>query len=65
MPWRPGRLRRPGRGRPGVGAGHDFPLDVPENYRWMTLHQVSDLLEHSNSLNIQARSLLAGLHTTW
>ena len=27
--------------------------------------QVTELLQHSNYVNIQARSLLAGVHTTW
>ena len=54
---------------PRVGVvtrrGEDFPLDVPDEYRWMTVRQVTELLQHSNYVNIQARSLLAGVHTTW
>ena len=48
-----------------VEVGEDFPLDVPDEYRWMTVRQVTELLQHSNYVNIQARSLLAGVHTTW
>ncbi|MEU5347099.1 NDP-hexose 2,3-dehydratase family protein [Streptomyces sp. NPDC020766] len=48
-----------------IDAGEDFPLDVPEEYRWMTVRQLTELLRHSNYLNIEARSLLAALHTTW
>ena len=32
-------------------------------YRWMTLAQMADLMRHSNYLNIQARSLIASLHS--
>ncbi|MCT2593266.1 NDP-hexose 2,3-dehydratase family protein [Streptomyces sp. N2-109] len=32
-------------------------------YRWMTVHQLTGLLRHSHYLNVQARSLLACLHT--
>ncbi|MEV0275035.1 NDP-hexose 2,3-dehydratase family protein [Streptomyces sp. NPDC050610] len=48
-----------------IDGGDDFPLDVPEEYRWMTVRQLTGLLRHSNYLNIEARSLLAALHTTW
>jgi oxidase EvaA len=40
-------------------------VDVPADYAWITLHQAMDLLQHSNYLNVQARTLLAGLVTTW
>ena len=48
-----------------IDVGEDVPLDVPDDFRWMTVRQITDLLEYSNYVNIQARSLLAGLHTTW
>jgi oxidase EvaA len=48
-----------------IEVGSEFPLDVPPSYRWMTVHQLTNLLQHSHYVNIQARSLLAGLHTTW
>jgi oxidase EvaA len=44
-----------------VEAGDDFPLDVPEDYCWITLRQLTQLLAHSNYVNIEARSLLACL----
>ncbi|MET7395825.1 NDP-hexose 2,3-dehydratase family protein [Dactylosporangium sp. NPDC005572] len=44
-----------------VGAG--APLEVPPNYRWMTVRQIMDLLRHGHYLNIEARSLLACLHS--
>ncbi len=38
--------------------------EIPENYFWMTLWQIKQLLRYSNCLHIEARSLLAciGLH---
>nr|ADE34510.1 SsfS3 [Streptomyces sp. SF2575] len=48
-----------------IDVGEDFPTDEPEEYRWMTVRQLTELLRHSSYLNIEARSLLAALHTTW
>ncbi|KND26555.1 NDP-hexose 2,3-dehydratase family protein [Streptomyces acidiscabies] len=48
-----------------IDVGDDFPLDVPEEFRWLTVRQLTELLRHSNYLNVEARSLLAMLHTTW
>jgi oxidase EvaA len=33
------------------------------DYRWVTLHQLVELLRHSHYLNVQARSLVACLHS--
>lgn len=44
-----------------IKVGDDFPIDVPDNYRWMTLHQLFSFLKFNNFLNIQARSLLSAL----
>jgi oxidase EvaA len=33
------------------------------DFRWLTLHQLVDLLRHSHYLNVQARSLVACLHS--
>ena len=44
-----------------IRVGDDFPLTVPDNYRWMTLHQLFSFLKFNNFLNIQARSLLSVL----
>ncbi|MEU7577811.1 NDP-hexose 2,3-dehydratase family protein [Streptomyces sp. NPDC041068] len=38
-------------------------LQEPDDFRWLTAHQLSGLVQHSNYLNIQARSLLACLHS--
>jgi dTDP-4-dehydro-6-deoxy-alpha-D-glucopyranose 2,3-dehydratase len=40
-----------------VGA-EEYP-----DHRWMTLHQLSDLMQHSHYLNVEARSLMACLHS--
>lgn len=40
-------------------------VHVGERHRWLTVDQVADLLEHTGYLNIQARTLIAALHTTW
>jgi oxidase EvaA len=41
----------------------DFPAEEPDNYCWLTVHQLMLLLRASNSVNVEARTLLAGLHT--
>jgi dTDP-4-dehydro-6-deoxy-alpha-D-glucopyranose 2,3-dehydratase len=40
----------------------DVSRDDPD-YRWMTVHQLTELAKHSHYLNIQARSLVACLHS--
>lgn len=40
-------------------------LLVPREYYWVTVHQLTGLLGHSQYLNVQARSLIACLHSTW
>ncbi|CAL9406848.1 dTDP-4-dehydro-6-deoxy-alpha-D-glucopyranose 2,3-dehydratase [Streptomyces sp. enrichment culture] len=42
-----------------VEAEDDFPVEVPRDFRWLTLHQVLALLHHSNYVNVEARSLVA------
>jgi oxidase EvaA len=43
----------------------DFPERCPQDYRWVTLGQLSELLRHGHYLNVQARSLVACLHSLW
>jgi oxidase EvaA len=43
----------------------DHDVDVPQDYLWLTLHQLSTLAGHSHYLNVQARSLVACLHSLW
>ncbi len=43
----------------------DQDLDVPPDYLWMTVGQLTGLLEHGHYLNVQARSLIACLNSVW
>ena len=45
-----------------VLADDDFPEELPERYRWMTLGQIYRFLKFNNYINIQARSLLSALN---
>ncbi len=44
-----------------IEVDDSFPLDVPENYAWLTLNQLKQFIKYNNYLNIQARSLMASL----
>lgn len=44
-----------------VEVGDEFPIDVDENYCWMTLNQMLSFVTYNNYLNIAARSLLAAV----
>ena len=44
-----------------VEVGDDFPLEVEENYCWMTLNQMLSFVTYNNYLNIGARSLLSAI----
>jgi len=48
-----------------VEVGEEVPVRVPPNYCWLTVRQLMDLLAHPYYINIQARSLLACLHSLW
>lgn len=48
-----------------VDAGEDAPEDPPEGFCWVTAGQLMDLVRHAHYLNIEARTLLACLHTLW
>lgn len=45
-----------------VEADANFPIDLPPNYKWMTLHQLTTFLKFNNYLNIQARSIMAAIN---
>ncbi|MDH2427199.1 NDP-hexose 2,3-dehydratase family protein [Sphaerisporangium sp. TRM90804] len=45
-----------------IEAGQDEYTQVPPNFEWMTLRQLTGLLRHSHYLNVQARSLVACLN---
>lgn len=44
-----------------VEVDENFPLEVAENYCWMTLNQILRLIEFNNYLNISARSLISAI----
>ncbi|WP_188986760.1 NDP-hexose 2,3-dehydratase family protein [Saccharopolyspora thermophila] len=46
-----------------IEADDDFPIDVPDDFIWVTARQIIDLNQHGNYFNVEARSLLAALHT--
>lgn len=45
-----------------VLADDNFPSELPERYRWMTLGQIYRFLKFNNYINIQARSLLSAIN---
>lgn len=44
-----------------VEVGDEFPVEVNENYCWMTLNQMLNFVSYNNYLNIAARSLLSAV----
>ena len=44
-----------------VEADANFPVEVPDQYHWMTLQQLKTFIRFNNFVNVQARCLLAGL----
>ncbi|CCH33149.1 NDP-hexose 2,3-dehydratase family protein [Actinosynnema sp. NPDC047251] len=46
-----------------IEVGEDVPVEVPPNFCWLTVRQLIDLLRHGHYLNIEARSLLACIHS--
>ncbi len=38
------------------------PLDEPDDFHWLTVHQLIELLRHSHYVNVQARTMIACLH---
>lgn len=48
-----------------VEVGDEFPIDVPANFCWMTVHQLMGLLRHGHYVNIEARTLLTCMQSLW
>lgn len=44
-----------------VEVGDEFPVDVDENYCWLTLNQMLSFVTYNNYLNIASRSLLSAI----
>lgn len=45
-----------------VEVGEEFPLEVQENYCWMTLNQMLSFVSYNYYLNMAARSLISAIH---
>lgn len=45
-----------------VEVGDEFPVEVDDNYYWMTLNQLLSFVTYNNYLNIAARSLIAAIN---
>ncbi len=48
-----------------IEVADDFPVRCPHDYHWVTLGQLGELLRYGHYLNVQARSLVACLHSLW
>ncbi|MBT2383224.1 NDP-hexose 2,3-dehydratase family protein [Streptomyces sp. ISL-11] len=46
-----------------VRADDSFPAEIPDDCAWFTLPQLSGLLRHGHYVSVQARTLLACLHS--
>lgn len=46
-----------------VEVAPDRDMAVPDDFCWVTLHQLAQLLQHSHYVNVQARSLTTCLHS--
>lgn len=44
-----------------VEVGDEIPIEIPENYKWITLNQLYTFIKFNNFLNISARSLLSAI----
>jgi hypothetical protein len=44
-----------------LDADDRLPYDIPADYNWLTLGQITDLLRHGHYVNVQARTLVTCL----
>jgi oxidase EvaA len=44
-----------------IAAGDDVTAEEPPGFRWLSLHQISWLLQHRHYINVQARTMIAAL----
>jgi oxidase EvaA len=42
-----------------IEVGDEVPVRVPEDFCWMTVSQLMELVGHGHYLNVEARTLLA------
>jgi len=43
----------------------DFPIDVPDEFTWMTLNQATELIRYSYHFSMQARTLITACQSCW
>lgn len=48
-----------------IEVEEDFPTEAPDDFRWLTVRQLNELVRHANYVNVELRSLLTCLHTLW
>ncbi len=44
-----------------VDAGNDFPVDLPDDFIWLSLRQIAALMQQDNLVNACTRSILSSL----
>lgn len=44
-----------------IEVGEDFPVELPNNYVWMTLRQIKGFIKYNNFLNVECRCLVSCL----
>jgi dTDP-4-dehydro-6-deoxy-alpha-D-glucopyranose 2,3-dehydratase len=44
-----------------VRASDDEPIEIPDDFVWVTMYQIKQLLKHENVVNIAARSVISAL----
>lgn len=42
-----------------IEADDDFPLEIPDNFSWITLRQIKEFVKYNNYVNVEARCLLS------
>jgi dTDP-4-dehydro-6-deoxy-alpha-D-glucopyranose 2,3-dehydratase len=44
-----------------IEVGDEFPLEIPDNYLWMTMNQLKKFIKYNNFVNVEGRCLIAAL----
>ena len=42
-------------------VGEDEPAEIPDNFRWFTMHEIKQLLKYENTVNLHVRSIISPL----
>lgn len=48
-----------------VEAGEEIPVDVPDDYAWATIGQLTELARYGGHINVQLRTLLVCVRSLW